>query len=59
MIVTLDEVYQQLYEALGPQHWWPAESAFEVVLGAVLVQNTAWRNVEKAIEPPPIRTTFR
>ena len=50
MIVTLDEVYQQLYEALGPQHWWPAESAFEVVLGAVLVQNTAWRNVEKAIE---------
>lgn len=50
MTVTLDEVYQRLYESFGPQNWWPAESAFEVVLGAVLVQNTAWKNVEKAIE---------
>ncbi len=50
MTATLDEVYQRLHESFGPQNWWPAESAFEVVLGAVLVQNTAWKNVEKAIE---------
>jgi endonuclease-3 related protein len=34
---------------MGPQHWWPAESAFEVVVGAYLTQNTAWSNVERAI----------
>ena len=33
----------------GPQHWWPADSGFEVMVGAVLTQNTAWRNVERAI----------
>lgn len=34
---------------MGPQHWWPAGSAFEVVVGAYLTQNTAWTNVEKAL----------
>lgn len=34
----------------GPQNWWPAETPFEVVVGAILTQNTAWRNVEKAID---------
>jgi endonuclease III related protein len=48
--VSLREVYQRLLAAYGPQHWWPARTPFEVLLGAVLVQNTAWRNVEKAIE---------
>jgi len=47
---TLMEVYRRLYEAFGPQHWWPGESPFEVIVGAVLTQNTNWRNVEKAIE---------
>src|SRR5512147_2396983 len=42
-------VYRTLYEAYGPQHWWPAETPFEVMVGAVLTQNTAWSNVEKAI----------
>lgn len=42
-------VYQRLFEAFGPQQWWPAESPFEVMVGAVLVQNTAWKNVERAI----------
>jgi endonuclease III related protein len=41
--------YIALYRAWGPQHWWPAESAFEVVVGAYLTQNTAWTNVEKAL----------
>ena len=43
------EIYERLYAYFGPQHWWPAESPFEVVVGAVLTQNTAWANVEKAI----------
>jgi len=42
-------VYQRLYEAYGDQSWWPADSSFEVMVGAVLTQNTAWTNVEKAI----------
>jgi endonuclease III related protein len=41
--------YERLYDAFGPQHWWPGESPFEILVGAVLVQNTAWRNVERAI----------
>ena len=35
--------------AYGPQHWWPAETPTEVIIGAILTQNTAWRNVEQAI----------
>jgi len=42
-------VYQQLYVAYGPQQWWPADSPFEVMVGAILTQNTNWQNVEKAI----------
>ena len=42
-------VYKHLYKHYGPQHWWPAETPFEVMVGAVLTQNTAWTNVEKAI----------
>ena len=44
------EVHRTLLDALGPQQWWPAESPFEVMVGAMLVQNTAWQNVERAIE---------
>ena len=43
------KVYHTLYEAFGPQHWWPADSVLEVVIGAILTQNTSWKNVEKAI----------
>jgi endonuclease III related protein len=42
-------VYRALYEVYGPQHWWPADTPFEVMVGAVLTQNTAWSNVEKAV----------
>lgn len=42
-------VYDVLYATYGPQSWWPAETAFEVMAGAILTQNTAWSNVEKAI----------
>ncbi len=47
--VELRQLYSRLMEVYGPQNWWPAETPFEVVVGAVLTQNTAWRNVEKAI----------
>ncbi len=47
--VDLRQLYGRLLEAYGPQNWWPAETPFEVVVGAILTQNTAWRNVEKAI----------
>ncbi len=41
--------YELLYAHFGPQHWWPAETPFEVMVGAVLTQNTNWTNVVKAI----------
>lgn len=42
--------FQTLYDAWGQQHWWPAQSCFEVIVGAYLTQNTAWTNVERALE---------
>jgi endonuclease-3 related protein len=45
----LDEIYKLLLKAYGPQNWWPAESSLEVMVGAVLTQNTNWQGVEKAI----------
>ena len=46
----LRHVYQRLLERYGPQHWWPAREPFEVIVGAILTQSTAWTNVEKAIK---------
>ena len=46
----LVEMYERLLRTLGPRHWWPAESPFEVIVGAILTQNTSWTNVEKAID---------
>ena len=43
------KIYEKLYSEFGPRHWWPAETPFEVMVGAVLTQNTSWTNVEKAI----------
>jgi len=43
------DVYGQLYAADGPQRWWPGETPFEVIVGAILTQAAAWTNVEKAI----------
>jgi endonuclease III related protein len=45
----LDEYFNSLFTALGPQHWWPGKTPFEVIVGAVLTQNTSWTNVERAI----------
>ena len=49
MSANLDWLYQKLFDHFGSQHWWPADSPFEVMVGAILTQNTAWTNVEKAI----------
>ncbi|UTH14109.1 endonuclease III domain-containing protein [Macrococcus equipercicus] len=43
------ELYQLLYHHMGPQGWWPAESEIEMMLGAILVQNTNWNNVVKSL----------
>jgi endonuclease-3 related protein len=45
----LKEIYNLLLERFGPQHWWPGDSPFEVIIGAILTQNTNWTNVEKTI----------
>jgi endonuclease-3 related protein len=45
----LREVYASLLRAYGPQHWWPGDNPFEIMVGAILTQNTAWSNVERAI----------
>lgn len=47
---TLLKIYQKMFDALGPRQWWPGETPFEVVVGAILTQNTNWSNVEKAIK---------
>ena len=46
----LMNIYRTLYQAYGPRDWWPGETSFEVMVGAILTQNTSWRNVEKAIQ---------
>ncbi len=45
----LTEIYKLLFERFGPQHWWPGETQFEIIAGAILTQNTNWANVEKAL----------
>jgi endonuclease-3 related protein len=47
--ILLDDIYHRLFEKYGSQHWWPGETPFEVMIGAVLTQSAAWKNVEIAI----------
>jgi endonuclease-3 related protein len=46
---ALIDIYRRLLDCFGPQHWWPAEEPFEVIVGAILTQSAAWGNVEKAV----------
>src|SRR3979490_827896 len=46
---ALRPYYAALFAAHGPQHWWPGRTAFEVIVGAILTQNTSWSNVEIAM----------
>lgn len=47
---TLVKVYHRLYNRYGPQGWWPAESKFEIVVGAILTQGVSWMNVVRALD---------
>jgi endonuclease-3 related protein len=47
--VALPKYFETLFAAHGPQHWWPARTRFEMIVGAILTQNTSWTNVERAI----------
>ena len=50
MTNRIEEIHTRLFDHFGPQHWWPGETPFEIMLGAVLTQNTSWRNVDMVIE---------
>ncbi len=47
---AIERIYQRLYEFFGAQRWWPGETVEEIIIGAVLTQNTNWENVERAID---------
>lgn len=47
--MRLRRMHDRIFAAYGPQHWWPAKTAFEVILGAYLTQNTAWKAVERSL----------
>lgn len=49
LVHPLLSYYDVLFAALGPQYWWPGRTSFEVIVGAILTQNTSWPNVERAI----------
>lgn len=49
-MIRFDALYEALYAAYGPQGWWPADDAFEIVVGAVLVQRTTWHNAAAALD---------
>uniref|UniRef100_A0A7C3UU50 Endonuclease III domain-containing protein n=1 Tax=candidate division WOR-3 bacterium TaxID=2052148 RepID=A0A7C3UU50_UNCW3 len=49
-IEPLKKIYQILFDHFGPQGWWPGETELEIIIGAILTQNTSWKNVEKAIK---------
>ncbi|MFC2041600.1 endonuclease III domain-containing protein [Chloroflexota bacterium] len=55
---ALQNIYHKLRDCYGPQHWWPAEEPFEVMVGAILTQSAAWLNVEKAITNLKAATTL-
>ena len=47
---SLLKIYNLLFEKFGPRHWWPGDTRLEIIIGAILTQNTAWTNVEKAVK---------
>lgn len=56
--LTLYQLYTKMLQKMGPQGWWPADSKFEIILGAILVQNTNWNNVEKSLANIKAETAF-
>lgn len=58
-MLTARVLFDLLYKEMGPQGWWPADSEIEILIGAILVQNTNWRNVEKSLENISRETDFK
>lgn len=58
MQLTIRQLYDTMYQTMGPQGWWPADSKWEIILGAILVQNTNWRNVVPALNQLKQQTAF-
>ncbi|MFW3496765.1 endonuclease III domain-containing protein [Aerococcus viridans] len=56
--LAIRKLYDTLLNEMGPQGWWPADSKVEIILGAILVQNTNWRNVEKSLSHLKSATGF-
>lgn len=56
--INIRKLYDTLFTEMGPQGWWPAESKVEIILGAILVQNTNWRNVDKSLNNLKAATAF-
>ncbi|MGI5926867.1 MAG: endonuclease III domain-containing protein [Thermacetogeniaceae bacterium] len=50
MYDRLMEIYNKLFEYFGPRHWWPADTALEMIIGAILTQNVSWRSAAAAID---------
>ena len=49
-LIDVRGLYELLLDHMGPTHWWPADTRFEIAIGAILTQNTAWGNVETALD---------
>lgn len=58
-ILNLHQLFERMLKEMGPQGWWPAETKEEIILGAILVQNTAWGNVERSLANIQALTAFQ
>ncbi|WP_440896623.1 endonuclease III domain-containing protein [Amphibacillus sp. Q70] len=58
-VLNLHQLFERMLEEMGPQGWWPAETKEEIILGAILVQNTAWDNVERSLANIQTLTAFQ
>ena len=57
-MLSIEKLYQILYQNMGPQYWWPADTPIEMMLGAILVQNTNWNNADIALSRLKEETSF-
>lgn len=58
MKLTITELYEKMHQNMGDSGWWPAESKAEIIVGAIMIQNTNWRNADKAVAGFRERTNF-
>ena len=58
MNLTITELYEKMHQNMGNSGWWPAESKAEIIVGAIMIQNTNWRNADKAVAGFRKQTNF-